>query len=837
MLVGRLVVALAAIQTVCSFAVLALAFASGDSITNRPPQVVLALAFAAASLFLGIAASRDSRRLFLLATFIAAASAFGRAALTGLPEAWSAAIAPAVRGIFPEAFMPACLWQFALDFPRVRRFTSFDVSARRVTATAWLLGTLFFGINLVAAYHPIDWRPFVYLLRDHPSNVFRYLLVLMPVPAIAAILVRSQRAPLSERRKVARFTLAIAAGTTPLLLYGVVRSVLPDVDDWLMNASPSERIWLDALIVGALAATPILSTIAVITDRPFELEMGQRTSRYVLGRGVVTTVVVGAFAALFITLYSLRHVAIGDVLSDSRAPLLLSCLAAVCLLLVARTRLLNALDRLISHRALDHHEQLARALERIRIARGSREIIAVLGRELRTGIGAETVRVMVPADEGAFMEPSRSATPLPPDAALIAMLREAREPIDLSSDGPLLALLPQEDRDWVVVNDVGLVAPLKHRDGAIAAVVLFGPKRGGLPFDLRDRWLTTTLTTAAAAACEADRVIGESDDPATVRANRPASLDEVAFECQRCGLVAESPPLRCSCELDVRLASLPRHLGEKFVVQRRVGAGGMGVVYLARDMMLDRDVALKTLPELRPGTVTQLRDEARAMATLNHESLATIYGLEQWRRTPVLVVEYFPKGTLARRLANGPLSPAETVRLGCRLARALTYMHARGVLHRDLKPSNIAFTAAGAPKLLDFGLATLSTPSAGADLQLITGQRVNKLCAGTPAYLPPEAYRSAPPTPAFDLWALSVIMLEAITGVNPFVSNHRVVDINPTDVCSPRRGCPPALVAFFERALAERPELRFETSRDVQSALEALELAEATSMAFPNARS
>src|SRR5258707_13213131 len=137
----------------------------------------------------------------------------------------------------------------------------------------------------------------------------------------------------------------------------------------------------------------------------------------------------------------------------------------------------------------------------------------------------------------------------------------------------------------------------------------------------------------------------------------------------------------------------------------------MGVVYLAHDTALDRDVALKTLRNLRPHRVERLRDEARAMAALNHESLATLYGLEIWRGTPVLVVEYFPKGTLADRLSHGPLAPEDAIALGLQLARALAYMHARAVEHRDLKPSNIAFTPAGRVKLLDFGLATQAPPA------------------------------------------------------------------------------------------------------------------------------
>jgi serine/threonine protein kinase len=255
----------------------------------------------------------------------------------------------------------------------------------------------------------------------------------------------------------------------------------------------------------------------------------------------------------------------------------------------------------------------------------------------------------------------------------------------------------------------------------------------------------------------------------------------------------------------------------------------MGIVYLARDSTLDREVALKTLPGLRRNAVRRLKDEARAMAALNHESLATLYGLEMWRGTPVLVVEYFPQGTLARRLSEGSLSPADTVALGIRMARALVYMHARGVLHRDLKPSNIAFNAAGAPKLLDFGLATLVSPSTNVDDEPFG--RVGMIperFVGTPAYVPPEAYRGAPSSPAVDLWALSVIMLEAVTGVNPFSTMHRearlrgAAAIDIPDIAWRSLDCVPSLRAFLERALAPWPALRFQTSPEFQAALESV---------------
>jgi tRNA A-37 threonylcarbamoyl transferase component Bud32 len=371
-------------------------------------------------------------------------------------------------------------------------------------------------------------------------------------------------------------------------------------------------------------------------------------------------------------------------------------------------------------------------------------------RELLFGVGARSVSVL-------------DARDFPAESALMAILQESPAPVALSRDAEPFVLLPRHDREWLEMRDVMLAAPIRLRDGTIGGVALLGSRRGGGTYTRIDRWFISTLLAGAAAAWIVADEATESDLP--------------AFECERCGLVSDATPLPCGCGA-AAAASLPRRLAGKFVVQRRLGAGGMGVVYLARDTTLDRDVALKTLPAMSEGSVARLRDEARAMAALNHRSLATIYGLEMWRRTPVLVVEYFAGGTLADRLARDLLSRDEVLALGLCLADALIYMHERGVLHRDLKPANIGVTADGEMKLLDFGLsADFGAP------------------AGTAAYLPPEALAGGAPDTAVDLWGLATVLLH-----------------------SGGESCE-ALAPFFARALAQARETRFQSGGEVRAAL------------------
>jgi tRNA A-37 threonylcarbamoyl transferase component Bud32 len=398
----------------------------------------------------------------------------------------------------------------------------------------------------------------------------------------------------------------------------------------------------------------------------------------------------------------------------------------------------------------DSRERLTGAVDRLRLARGSREMAAALCRELQFGVRGRVVRVV-------------DASHLAEVPALLSILAAAGGPVVLSHDAEPFTLLPRREREWVAAHDVALAAPIRLRDASIPALALLGGRRGGAPYDRSDRWFISTLLAGAAAAWDAH------DD----------TVDEdVAIECARCGEIFETAAAACRCGGDGRLAALPRLIAGKFEVVRRLGSGGMGVVYLGRDVALDRRVALKTLPPLSDGSVERLRSEARAMAALNHAALATIYGLEVWRRTPVLVVEFFPHGTLADRLAFGALSAAAIVALGSRLADALSYMHQRGMLHRDVKPSNIGVTNDGEAKLLDFGLSSSGTAR-----------------AGTPAYLPPEVLDGAPADRAVDLWGFARVLADA--------GGRRYEHLRP----------------FFDRALAASRADRFQSAAEMRAAL------------------
>jgi len=150
-----------------------------------------------------------------------------------------------------------------------------------------------------------------------------------------------------------------------------------------------------------------------------------------------------------------------------------------------------------------------------------------------------------------------------------------------------------------------------------------------------------------------------------------------------------------------------------YTLLRPLGAGGMGVVYLARDERLDREVAIKTLPQdsLRSALARRrFRQEALALAKLNHPNIASLYDIVEEDGSEYLVLEHVAGSTLAEKLKSGPLPARETLALGGEIAAALDEAHRLGIVHRDLKPGNVVVTPRGSAKVLDFGVAKLLSP-------------------------------------------------------------------------------------------------------------------------------
>jgi serine/threonine-protein kinase len=204
-----------------------------------------------------------------------------------------------------------------------------------------------------------------------------------------------------------------------------------------------------------------------------------------------------------------------------------------------------------------------------------------------------------------------------------------------------------------------------------------------------------------------------------------------------------------------------------------IGAGGMGEVYRARDTRLQRDVAIKILPDVFAADadrVARFTREAKTLASLNHPHIAQIYGVEQSAATSALVLELVEGETLADRIARGPLPLDEALAIARQIVDALQAAHDADIIHRDLKPANIKVRSEGTVKVLDFGLAKLGATGATGVTGAVTspvGTEIGVIL-GTAAYMAPEQARGKPVDHRADIWAFGCVLYEMLTGQQPF---------------------------------------------------------------------
>jgi serine/threonine protein kinase len=275
---------------------------------------------------------------------------------------------------------------------------------------------------------------------------------------------------------------------------------------------------------------------------------------------------------------------------------------------------------------------------------------------------------------------------------------------------------------------------------------------------------------------------------------------------------APSPDLSPSVGVDPLREAVPARIGH-YAIARKLGQGGMGVVYAARDQKLERTVALKTMSSLADDETARKRfwREARAAASVNHPNVCQIYEIGEHDGELFIAMELLEGEALAERLRQGPLSVSETVPIGLGMLAALQALHARGIVHRDLKPSNVFLTPHGV-KLLDFGLARPTDPELARSLSSATDLTRTGMIVGTPRYMAPEQVTGEALDARTDLFAAGAILFEMLAGRPAFGGKSLVEILHATLYEQPPAltGSPAVAAAdrVIRRALAKRPAER-----------------------------
>lgn len=647
-------------------------------------------------------------------------------------------------------FAPAFLWAFARECPRVQRRTRLDDLALRMVPVSVAIGCLVWVTCMALVMLAQTGRVVVPLSLAIDGSLA--VMQLLALAAIVVVALRAHTAPAAEVRRVVLFSAGFLLFIGVAAAYDVAEAFSPGYT--IVNFQ-----WSPAVLVIALMRFPgmILLWYSVLAVRvPHVREVVRAGCRRLLTHpGPLWTAAVSSVAALGWMVASRPERAVGAVLADPLSQTLFAATAMVLLLALGRRQMLIRLDAWVYPETGEQRHTLAATAAALAKAGSIKTVTRTVTRAVKRGCGSTAVLLVTtdprkPAD--AYQAPDSRVRPLERTSAIIHMLETAGRTLRVHSDDKtsLFSLLPAEEAAWVVETDADAIVPVPGPGGELLGILVVGRR-----FDDRIvRIIDLPFLEALAAA--AGLAIGRLWVLRSLDAGSPETGP--AEECPVCGNVrAPGEPNGCNCGSAYVEAEVPKLLAGKFRLTRRLGIGGMGAAYLARDLQLERNVALKTLTGRSASGWMGLKPEAWAMADVTHPAVAQIYGIESWRGRPFLVVEYLAGGTLADRLRRGPVPGPEAISMTAVLADALAAMHDAGYLHRDIKPSNIGFTSDRFPKLLDFGLAH--------------GPKDDAVTGGTLRYLSPEVLSGRRAGEADDVWSLCVVLYEMVSGRHPFAGD------------------------------------------------------------------
>jgi len=800
--------------------------------------VIQIIAFTLASFWLLAGGRRDERALALAGVFLLIASAFSERLIASHVRLVTPALG-LLLSLPYESLAPCCLWRFLAEFPRSYRADPLTRIARGASTVAAVVGLALLGVNLALDLRWADapQSPLQALSRSDPVGLYWVLLLILIVPALPFLIWKTARTTAAERQRVHLLVMGLVVGAGPVSVLVFVESTFARMASLMSHRG--EQMVAGIVVYPCLLSIPFTTAWAVKTHHALDVRLIIRKAvRYALARWSLLFLVTAPFVVLASYAYMRREETLLHILHGRNAVWALALLAVGLVGFLARGRVLELLDRRFFREMLDARVVLSALGDRIKAAADVRDLSRCMREDLDRALHPDRLAVFV-SDESSLelMSIGEPAAPLAATSELARLLsRSVAVEIDWENPAPSVARLPASDRLWLSDAGYRLLIPLVSSDTCLLGVLALGEKRSELPYSPTDRMLLSAVASSVTLVLEnlRFRSSGSGDD-----GGRSATVsNDAACECVRCGSMQAEGTTRCNrCGGELTGSPVPLVVRGLLKLEHRLGRGGMGVVYRAWDLELERPVALKTLPRAGPRESQGLRREARAMAAVSHSNLALIHGLESWRGTPILVLELMTEGTLADALRAGPLEITRVLEIGLGLTGALRHLHERGILHRDIKPSNIGFVD-GTPKLMDFGIARILASrvvqirSPAAEMRSHDGRSPSSSrattdpasnsslgVAGTRLYMSPEALAGIPPDPAHDLWSLAVVLYEAFAGVHPWLAGSRVgrpltVPGPVPDIDSVKPGCPKGVSRMFERALS--PDVRRRPTSSVQ---------------------
>ena len=782
-----------------------LATASVDTWARRGLMFLHALVYGSVGVLLRYIVNAEQRARTLGLLLLCFGTVFAAASVRGAEGLDGKVLAPLVLlfAIRADALTPYIAWRFASDFPQIPD----TLHSRRMLSLARGLSLTLSVTLVVAGLLAIQLGDatglLAYLTRSGPHSLYFQLQYVLAIAAFVTLIARARRASLDERHRVSLLVGGIVLGPLPTMVWIILWTLIPGFGEIFPLRYAG---WI---IYPAMLATPGIAAYAVVARRAFGVAiLFRRAVEHALSRYSAILLLSTPAIALMFTLYRHREERLADALSVRNDLTVFLLLAVAIAGLMSQRALLDRIDRAFFRDRYDARHVTAKLVDDCRWVGTREELASLLSNELDEALHVEyTWLFLLDRSHAEYAADEEQGTPLAADTPLVSLISAAEQTFEFDPEARPASALTRSDLAWLDNMRVRCLVPMHDAGANLLGFMALGRKRSSLPFTIEDRALLKSVARAAELTLAYHRLSDDKGAPSSPAVEGPLS----AQECVSCGLVVAEPVERCpACTGRLVECPLPAIVGGTFKIVARVGAGAMGTVYHAIDTELRRSVALKTLPYVSPDAAATLRREAHIMASVEHEAVATVHGVQSWEGKPIIVYEFLAGGTLADRIVRGPLPITEVVSLGIAIAAGLSAIHDAGMLHGDIKPSNIGFTAAGRPKLLDFGIA--------APVHSLGGRAEHPSLAGTLAYLAPQLAGGGIATFDSEVWSLAMTLYEAATGCQPMIGADfpetigRVRSGRVPPVSDYLPDAPPELVRFFSDAFSRDGRHRMTTA-------------------------
>ena len=513
----------------------------------------------------------------------------------------------------------------------------------------------------------------------------------------------------------------------------------------------------------------------------------RRSLRYALARRTLAALVVLPAMALVLSLVRDRGRTVGQIFTRS-AGLYVALILILGTALKYRERARQWLDQRFFREEYDAREILLSLASRVRFETDPADLAAMVTGQVDQALHPEMVAILVSGLEEGRLVPVTvlhgSADSLPVDGGIGGMLRWSDEPLDILLNDPRSPVrrLPVEEQEWLHCTGAALMVPVIGQDKSLVAVIVLGDRRSEEAYTDEDRQLLGSIAAQMGLGFDVARLRQRAALQADLEKDTTQLMAPVVtpmMECPGCGRCEDSTVASCPVDgTSMRpVQGVPRVVDNKYRIEQLLGRGGMGAVYRARDVRLDRLVALKVVrPELLgdPEARLRFRREAQVVARLQHPSIVAVYDYGTLADGGAFLVMELVRGEDLRRVLQreGRIEPARAMRILNAVCAAIEVAHREGVLHRDLKPENILLPGGAVDaKVLDFGVAKVIDRDGdgvadGSDSPTL--MTAPGLIIGTPAYMAPEQFTGATTDARTDIFSLGVIAYEMLSGDLPF---------------------------------------------------------------------